>query len=45
MAGRFILGEQMAGTTNDLLKATSRSFYLTLHVLPACIQGQNGVNK
>jgi farnesyl-diphosphate farnesyltransferase len=40
MAGRFILGEQMAGTLNDLLKATSRSFYLTLRVLPRAIRPQ-----
>src|ERR1039458_9195328 len=33
----------MAGTLNDLLKATSRSFYLTLRVLPGAIRPQIGV--
>jgi len=33
----------MAGTTNDLLKATSRSFYLTLRVLPAAVRPQIGL--
>ncbi len=33
----------MAGTTNDLLKATSRSFYLTLRVLPGTIRPQIGL--
>jgi hypothetical protein len=28
---KFILCKQMAGTLNDLLKATSRSFYLIPH--------------
>ncbi len=40
MAGRFILGVEMAGTSNDLLKATSRSFYLTLRILPRAIRPQ-----
>jgi len=43
MAGSFILGEQMAGTSNDLLKATSRSFYLSLRVLPAAVRPQIGL--
>jgi farnesyl-diphosphate farnesyltransferase len=33
----------MTGTANDLLKATSRSFYLTLRVLPAAIRPQIGL--
>jgi farnesyl-diphosphate farnesyltransferase len=33
----------MAGTSNDLLKATSRSFYLTLRVLPAAVRPQIGL--
>ncbi|MGD0813808.1 MAG: phytoene/squalene synthase family protein [Verrucomicrobiota bacterium] len=33
----------MAGTFNDLLKATSRSFYLTLRVLPAAMRPQTGL--
>ena len=33
----------MAGTLNDLLKQTSRSFYLTLRVLPAAIRPQIGL--
>jgi farnesyl-diphosphate farnesyltransferase len=33
----------MAGTSNDLLKATSRSFYLTLRVLPGAIRPQIGL--
>jgi len=33
----------MAGTSNDLLKATSRSFYLTLRVLPAAVRSQIGL--
>ena len=33
----------MAGTLNDLLKATSRSFYLTLRVLPAAVRPQIGL--
>jgi hypothetical protein len=36
MAGRFIPGDQMAGTLNDLLKATLHSFYPPLRVMPAC---------
>jgi phytoene/squalene synthetase len=28
----------MAGNLNDLLKAASRSFYLTLRVLPAAVR-------
>ena len=43
MAGRFTLGQQMAGTLNDLLKATSRSFYLSLRVLPAAMRPQIGL--
>ncbi len=35
----------MAGTANDLLKATSRSFYLTLRVLPAAVRPQIGLVK
>ena len=35
--------EQMAGNLNDLLKATSRSFYLTLGVLPARVRPQIGL--
>jgi hypothetical protein len=34
--GVFCLA-QMTGALNDLLKATSRSFYLTLRVLPAAV--------
>ena len=33
----------MAGTLNDLLKATSRSFYLTLRMLPAAVRPQIGL--
>jgi len=33
----------MADTLNDLLKATSRSFYLTLRVLPAAVRSQIGL--
>jgi farnesyl-diphosphate farnesyltransferase len=33
----------MVGTLNDLLKATSRSFYLTLRVLPAAVRPQIGL--
>jgi hypothetical protein len=33
----------MAGTPNDLLQATSRSFYLTLCVLPARVRPQIGL--
>jgi farnesyl-diphosphate farnesyltransferase len=33
----------MAGNLNDLLKATSRSFYLTLRVLPARVRPQIGL--
>ena len=33
----------MAETSNDLLKATSRSFYLTLRVLPARVRPQIGL--
>ncbi|HUC85041.1 MAG TPA: squalene/phytoene synthase family protein, partial [Candidatus Acidoferrales bacterium] len=33
----------MAGTANDLLKATARSFYLTLRVLPGQIRAQIGL--
>ncbi len=34
---------RMAETSNDLLKATSRSFYLTLRVLPARVRPQIGL--
>ena len=40
---RIILSGQMTGALNDLLKATSRSFYLTLRVLPAALRPQIGV--
>jgi farnesyl-diphosphate farnesyltransferase len=33
----------MTGTANDLLKATARSFYLTLRVLPAAVRPQIGL--
>ena len=33
----------MTGTANDLLKATARSFYLTLRVLPARVRPQIGL--
>jgi len=33
----------MTGALNDLLKATSRSFYLTLRVLPAAVRPQIGL--
>ena len=33
----------MTPALNDLLRATSRSFYLTLRVLPAPIRGQIGL--
>jgi farnesyl-diphosphate farnesyltransferase len=33
----------MTGTANDLLKATARSFYLTLRVLPAQVRPQIGL--
>jgi farnesyl-diphosphate farnesyltransferase len=33
----------MAGTSNELLQATSRSFYLTLRVLPGAIRPQIGL--
>jgi farnesyl-diphosphate farnesyltransferase len=39
----FILRQQMAGNVNDLLKAASRSFYLTLRVLPARVRPQIGL--
>jgi farnesyl-diphosphate farnesyltransferase len=42
-AKTFILCKQMAGTSNDLLKATSRSFYLTLRMLPGAIRLQIGL--
>jgi hypothetical protein len=35
----------MAGTTNDLLKGTSRSFYLTLRALAGAVRPQIGVAK
>lgn len=43
--GREVLcyGETMAATANDLLKATARSFYLTLRVLPARVRSQIGL--
>src|SRR5471030_1316151 len=34
---------QMPGQLNNLLKATSRSFYLTLRVLPARVRPQIGL--
>jgi phytoene/squalene synthetase len=33
----------MTGALNDLLKATSRSFYLTLRVLPRAVRPQIGL--
>ena len=33
----------MPNASNDLLKATSRSFYLTLRVLPARVRPQIGL--
>src|SRR4051812_3235108 len=38
-----MLSLTMDGNPNDLLKATSRSFYLTLRVLPAAIRPQIGL--
>jgi farnesyl-diphosphate farnesyltransferase len=38
-----MLKGQMTGALNDLLKATSRSFYLTLGVLPARVRPQIGL--
>src|SRR3954465_12721329 len=38
-----MLSLTMDGNPNDLLKATSRSFYLTLRVLPAKIRPQIGL--
>jgi len=35
----------MPNALNDLLKATSRSFYLTLRVLPAVVRPQIGLAK
>jgi len=32
-----------SGSLNDLLRATARSFYLTLRVLPACVRPQIGL--
>jgi farnesyl-diphosphate farnesyltransferase len=39
-AGSFILSPPMTGNANELLKATARSFYLTLRVLPASVRPQ-----
>ncbi len=33
----------MAGALNNLLRATSRSFYLTLRVLPSAVRQQIGL--
>src|SRR5882757_6691442 len=33
----------MSGNLNDLLKPTSRSFYLTLRVLPSAVRSQIGL--
>jgi phytoene/squalene synthetase len=33
----------MTGALNDLLKATSRSFYLTFRVLPSAVRQQIGL--
>ena len=41
-AKRFILRGLMAESFQHLLKATSRSFYLTLRVLPARVRPQIG---
>jgi farnesyl-diphosphate farnesyltransferase len=38
-----MLAKNMAGTANDLLKATARSFYLTLRVLPGRVRNQIGL--
>jgi len=38
-----MLWGRMTGALNDLLKATSRSFYLTLRVLPARVRPQIGL--
>jgi farnesyl-diphosphate farnesyltransferase len=38
-----MLARNMAGTANDLLKATARSFYLTLRVLPGRVRSQIGL--
>jgi farnesyl-diphosphate farnesyltransferase len=38
-----MLGALMAGTANDLLQATARSFYLTLRVLPGPVRPQIGL--
>jgi phytoene/squalene synthetase len=35
----------MTTALNDLLKATARSFYLTLRVLPAVVRPQIGLAK
>jgi phytoene/squalene synthetase len=35
----------MPTALNDLLQATSRSFYLTLRVLPARVRPQTGLAK
>src|ERR1019366_7770231 len=42
-AKRFILRGLMAESFQHLLKATSRSFYLTLRVLPARVRPQIGL--
>jgi farnesyl-diphosphate farnesyltransferase len=43
MAESFILCRTMTEALNDLLHATSRSFYLTLRVLPARVRPQIGL--
>ena len=40
---RFILSSQMDAELNNLLRATSRSFWLTLRVLPARVRPQIGL--
>lgn len=41
--GRLMLSRPMTGTANELLKATARSFYLTLRVLPGPVRPQIGL--
>ena len=38
------MSHSSADSLKDLLKATSRSFYLTLRVLPAAVRPQIGLN-
>ena len=40
-----VMSEPPKDSLADLLKATSRSFYLTLHVLPATVRPQIGLVK